>query len=56
MFDIIQTPIEERIADSLTKPKSSGNYVSVDVARLGAYQMPNYWTQKGVLVLTCLSW
>ena len=32
---------DEMIVDSLTKPKSAYNYVIVEAARLGVYQMPN---------------
>jgi hypothetical protein len=42
LYEIIQTPTDEMIADSLTKPKSAYNYVIVEAARLGVYQMPNY--------------
>ena len=41
LYEIIQTPTDEMIADSLTKPKSAYDYVIVEAARLGVYQMPN---------------
>jgi len=41
LFEIIQTPTDEMIADSLTKPKSAYNYIIVEAARLGVYKMPN---------------
>ena len=41
LFDIIQTPTDEMIADSLTKPKSAYNYVVSEAARLGVYEMPH---------------
>jgi len=42
LYEIIQTSTDEMIADSLTKPKSAYNYVIIEAARLGLYQMPNY--------------
>ena len=42
LFEIIQTPTDEMIADSFTKPKSAYNYATVETARLGVYNMPNY--------------
>ena len=42
LFEIIQTPTDEMIADSLTKPKAAYNYATVETARLGVYKMPNY--------------
>jgi hypothetical protein len=42
LYEIIQTPTDEMIADSLIKPKSAYNYVIVEAARLGVYQIPNY--------------
>jgi hypothetical protein len=41
LFEIIQTPTDDMIADSLTKPKSAYNYVIVEAARLGVYKMPH---------------
>ena len=42
LFEIIQTPTDEMIADSLIKPKSAYNHATVETARLGVYKMPNY--------------
>ena len=39
LFEIIQTPTDEMIADSFTKPTSACNYAT---ARLGVYTMFNY--------------
>ena len=41
LYEIIQNPTDEMIADSLTKPKSAYNYIIVEAARLGVYEMPN---------------
>ena len=41
LFEIIQTPTDEMIADLLKKPKSAYNYIIVEAARLGVYKMPN---------------
>jgi hypothetical protein len=41
LFEIIQTPTGEMIADSLTKPKSASNYIIVEATRLGVYVMPH---------------
>ncbi len=42
LFEIIQTPTDEMIADFLTKPKAAYNYATVETARLGVYKMPTY--------------
>ena len=52
MFLTIQIPTEEMIVDSLTKPKSTDIYVSIETA---SWSITNYWAQKSVLVLTCLT-
>ena len=56
LFEIIQTPTDEMIEDSLTKPKSTYNYATVETTRVGVYKMPNYQAQEGVLVLTSMIW
>jgi len=40
LYDIIQTPTEDMIADALTKPKAPYNYASVEANRLGVYTLP----------------
>jgi hypothetical protein len=40
LYEIIQTPTEEMIADALTKPKAPYNYASVEANRLGVYTLP----------------
>jgi hypothetical protein len=41
LFEIIQTPTDDMIADSLTKPKSALNYIVVEAPRLGVNKMPH---------------
>ena len=41
LFEIIQTPTDEMIADSLTKLTSAYNCIIVEAARLGVYKIPN---------------
>ena len=52
LFEIILTPTDEMIADSLTKSKSAYNYIIVEAARLGVQKMPSNYDQEGVLVIT----
>jgi hypothetical protein len=40
LYEIIQTPTDEMIADALTKPKSPYNYASIEANRLGVYELP----------------
>jgi hypothetical protein len=40
LYDVIQTPTEDMIADALTKPKAPYNYASVEANRLGVYTLP----------------
>ena len=40
LYTIIQTPTDDMIADTLTKPKAPYNYASIEANRLGVYQLP----------------
>ena len=40
LYEIIQTPTDDMIADSLTKPKAPYNYSSVEASRVGVYSLP----------------
>jgi hypothetical protein len=42
LFEIKQTPTDEMIADSLTKPKSAENYIKVEATRLGVHEMTHH--------------
>jgi hypothetical protein len=41
LYVIIQTPTEEMIADSLTKPKAPYDYSTLEANRLGVYKLPS---------------
>jgi len=56
LFEIVQTPTDEMIADSLTTPNSAYNSATVETPRLKVYKMPNYHAQEDVLVLTHVIW
>ena len=40
LFEIIQTPTNDMITDSLTKLKSPYNYATLEANRLGVYELP----------------
>ena len=41
LYVINQTPTEEMIADSLTKPKAPYDYSTLEANRLGVYKLPS---------------
>jgi len=41
-----QTPTNDMIADSLTKPMSPDNYATLEANRLGVYELPQFYAQE----------
>ena len=49
LYVIIQTPTEEIIADSLTKPKAPYNYITIEANRLGVYNLIHHaWLKREI--------